>query len=349
MEDGNFLLNHERYDELSKIFSNEQLTNEFKLIRVDPNFRVISTYHPKYKFSKMIDPPFRSRFQSRIVEEISAETKISILENLFPHVDKHLIEKLVIASYSINYLSYNESFKDLVSIPFEFPTFTGLDHLVKILSNFPNVNLESVMERVYPSSPLFKINNESQSKIVKSIFEKSFPKNKSKKETSYSFHQVLSEEKGIKKIALDTSFGEKKVITVQGGKNKSFFSPEFRLTSTFRRVLSDMLQDHAINRDFAIIGSKSSGKSTLINAFCNILGYSIDCIDTITLHNDISFHEIFQKRKMKEDGDTFWEDSVLVKAAKNGGVVIFDCKSFFNPKKFYLFLKINYYHRFRKN
>lgn len=137
---------------------------------------------------------FFSRFQSRIVEEVSADTKISILQQTFPNVDKELIHKLVLCTYSINYLSLNENFKDLVSAPFEFPLFSGLDHLVHLISTFPSIKLEEIVEKVYPSSLKLKLNNESQSKIVTSVFKKFFPNyNQTSKDTTYLFNKVVSE------------------------------------------------------------------------------------------------------------------------------------------------------------
>ena len=73
--------------------------------------------------------------------------------------------------------------------------------------------------------------------------------------------------------------------------------------------------------DFCILGSRGSGKSTILEEFARRLGYETE---TIVLYQDMNSRELIQQRRMLSNGDTIWEDSQLVRAAKKGALCILD-------------------------
>ncbi|VDK17925.1 unnamed protein product [Anisakis simplex] len=86
------------------------------------------------------------------------------------------------------------------------------------------------------------------------------------------------------------------------------------------RLLADMAMSHAVG-DFCVVGPKGSGKTTVVEQFAKRMGYSIS---TMTLYHDMNSRELLQERRMLPNGDTVWEDSVLVDCAKQGRLCILD-------------------------
>jgi MoxR-like ATPase len=82
-----------------------------------------------------------------------------------------------------------------------------------------------------------------------------------------------------------------------------------------------MLQAHACNRDFLLIGPKSSSKSLLINHFAHLLNYELI---TMHLYRDMTARDFLQRRNTKADGSTYWEDSPLIAAAKSGSLIVLE-------------------------
>ncbi|KAF2887509.1 hypothetical protein ILUMI_18664, partial [Ignelater luminosus] len=67
LEDGRMLIPADRYDDLLKLYSKEEL-DRWKLVRVDKDFRVIALGLPVPRYTgNPLDPPLRSRFQARDV------------------------------------------------------------------------------------------------------------------------------------------------------------------------------------------------------------------------------------------------------------------------------------------
>lgn len=71
LENGKFLMSPERYDKLLQTYSKEEL-DKWGLLRVSEDFRVIALGLPTQKYKGTpLDPPLRSRFQSRNVSHYS--------------------------------------------------------------------------------------------------------------------------------------------------------------------------------------------------------------------------------------------------------------------------------------
>jgi MoxR-like ATPase len=69
--------------------------------------------------------------------------------------------------------------------------------------------------------------------------------------------------------------------------------------------------------DFCLLGERGIGKTTIIDEFASRLSYNVE---TIVLYQDMNSRELVQQRRMLANGDTVWEDSQLVRAAKRGKI-----------------------------
>jgi len=104
----------------------------------------------------------------------------------------------------------------------------------------------------------------------------------------------------------------------EGGGGEGAFFVE---TPTTLATLTAMLQEHSLGRDICLLGGKGVGKSKLAELFCHRLGYRPEIFP---MFKDMTPRDLVQRRGTDERGNTRWEDSPLVKAAREGGVVVLD-------------------------
>eukprot|EP01052_Picozoa_sp_SAG31_P039063 SAG31_NODE_5340_length_2600_cov_1.800880_1_plen_567_part_10 len=96
------------------------------------------------------------------------------------------------------------------------------------------------------------------------------------------------------------------------------------LADPHERVLCDMMQDWALERDILLVGPAGCGKSQLIFELCSRLGWDSHSVKVFPLFRDVSARDILQTRTTLPSGDTAWIDSPLIQAAKAGTPVILD-------------------------
>ena len=82
-----------------------------------------------------------------------------------------------------------------------------------------------------------------------------------------------------------------------------------------------MLVDHAVGRDILLLGGKGEGKTVVVNAFADALGYKTE---VMSLYKDMTARDLLQRRVTDSNGNTNWAPSPLVTAALHGRVAILD-------------------------
>lgn len=87
-----------------------------------------------------------------------------------------------------------------------------------------------------------------------------------------------------------------------------------------KRLLADMIQTYLVG-DFCLVGPRGSGKTALTEELCRLIHQPVD---HITCYRDMSTRELIQMRNTRQNGDTEWVDSALVRAAKAGHVIVLD-------------------------
>ena len=85
--------------------------------------------------------------------------------------------------------------------------------------------------------------------------------------------------------------------------------------------MRDMLVDHAVGRDILLLGGKGEGKTVVVNAFADALGYKTE---VMSLYKDMTARDLLQRRVTDSNGNTNWAPSPLVTAALHGRVAILD-------------------------
>jgi MoxR-like ATPase len=83
-----------------------------------------------------------------------------------------------------------------------------------------------------------------------------------------------------------------------------------------------MIQDHAVGRDVLLLSPKGEGKNAIANQFASLLGYNLNLFH---MYHEMTSRDLFLRRGTDPvTGDTRWEESVLVQAARLGELCVLD-------------------------
>ena len=336
LEDGRHIISNKKYDSLLKTHSLKQL-NSWGLLRAHERFRVIALGTPVPPYPGMpLDPPFRSRFQARYVD-IPQEPPITISqEYYFPDLvnnkDKYSINMNKVIS-SIR-LAYKLGDANTISTVNLLPSFDqSAPELLKLFDY--NFNLErqhcptGVVDRFWPASWIKNELNTSQLAILDDLLRKfeipSLGKRQSSRDfvqqTSYSLVKVELDNSGARISFKDAENTIVSHLALKGTLKQNHAKTTFIETPRCIDTLTRMMQAHCCNSDIILVGPKSCSKSLLISEFARLLNY-----ETLVVHayRDMTARDFLQRRNTRSDGSTFWEDSPLVTAAKNGYLAILE-------------------------
>lgn len=325
LDDGRFLMKAESYDALLAAgYSNGDLKKQ-NLVRVHPDFRVIALGVPVPPYpGRTLDPPLRSRFQARNVQPSSPGTQLESLIAVAPNVPLATLEKLVGIREAVNTIeSMHEALPGGQRMPhFDF---LSLSHCARVLDNFPNTSVPSTVRRVFPvtkeiASGKAVANAETLDRILKKY-------SSGLVETKYAIASIAKSSAppnhmDVKFRSMDDE-ASSRVISVTCGSTKPHDTPPkgFVETELHAHALVQMIQDHAVGSDMCILGPKGSGKSDLARLFAHRLGYATELF---SLFKDMTARDLLQRRSTDNAGNTQWEDSPLVHAARHGHLAILD-------------------------
>ncbi|GES99877.1 von Willebrand factor A domain-containing protein 8 [Rhizophagus clarus] len=345
LEDGRFLVHPKRYDSLVKT-NEKSVMDKWKLVRVSDRFIVMALGLPVPPYvGHPLDPPLRSRFQSRDIKPPGFDSQIKHLKKLVPNADSELVERLVSVATVLGSMSFDEG--GGIEIP-EFPI--SVDTSVFVLQNFPYIKPRFLLDLLYPW-PLLPTCTSEQRSVIEATYHrfgmlgfeivKKSTKISSETEEDILFqcmpgynitHIKLLESKEntilddspIHKIDLKfhpkIENGKDHLVQVFGGGEDPSTADFFVETDYHRNMFNSMLIAHSVG-DFCVLGGKGVGKSALIRHFAINLGYTIEYIP---LYKDMSARDLLQRRSTTFAGDTVWENSSLVKAALSGSLAVMD-------------------------
>ena len=277
LEDGRFLVSAERYDDLLKTHSEEELI-QMGLVRVGSNFRVMALGLPVPKYrGSALDPPLRSRFQSREISNLSYHEILNSLRFECPKAPEKSLQKILSFGFGI-------ASSDSVSTLPEFP----LDNFVeagKILENNPQMSPYEVIKRLYPlNSILTEAQRNSVDTLLKSLSIE-VPSKESKQKISEIQHHADHAKVKItrpgwissSKVVFDVPISQIKSTNIES--NEKFVNVESQ-----SNLLVDLLQTYAVG-DFCIIGSRGSGKSAIVMELCRLLNQPFEQVTLYKVNN----------------------------------------------------------------
>ncbi|KAI9317743.1 AAA domain-containing protein [Dichotomocladium elegans] len=283
-----------------------------------------------------LDPPLRSRFQSRDIRAPTFGAQVNQIMALTKNkAQRELVERLVSISLVLC-IQRDKSTSREIEVP-EFPM--SIESLSTLLSDFPHIHPRFLVDLLYPY-PLLPTCDLEQLGVIEAAYRRFgvrgqiFEAHEEINQT-FSGYQLQNIDPHRHTVSIDESHLVYSAIATFSHVNQGAlglpiacgpnpFSPAefFVETSYHRQIFTSMVLVHAGGNDICLIGTqKGVGKSALVRHFARNLGYTIDYIP---LYRDMSSRDLLQRRSTSPTGDTVWENSLLVEAAIHGHLAVLD-------------------------
>ncbi|XP_032588947.1 von Willebrand factor A domain-containing protein 8 isoform X2 [Drosophila mojavensis] len=298
LESGQFLMASSRYDKLLQTHSQRQL-DDWGLLRVSEDFRVVAIGLPTQKYKGTpLDPPLRSRFQSRNIISCTFEELYENLQKFSTCVSPSALKQLLKCAFTLQAAS------EELKLP-DFP-FHNLRQGVQMMENNPQLTMYDVLVSLYPYSSILI---QEQQKRVEEMF------------TNMSFKRIRTKDvqrisSCAKALVVDVHLDE--VLISMPCRSSTLLNGKFVDLPHQRQVLAALLQSYVVG-DVCLLGEKGVGKTTLITELLRIVN---QIPEPMMLYEDMTSRDLIQQRVTNEVGDTIWRDSPLIRAAKTGSVAI---------------------------
>ncbi|KAG7391169.1 von Willebrand factor A domain-containing protein 8 [Phytophthora pseudosyringae] len=324
LDDGRFLMKAESYDALVEQGYSKEALEAQNLVRVHPDFRVIALGLPVPPYpGRTLDPPLRSRFQARNVKPSSPGSQLEELVAIAPSVPLPTLEKLVGIREAVNTIEATYDVGSSTGPRMPHFDFLSLSHCAKVVEKFPGASAANTVKRAFPvRTNVLGAKTEANAKALDRIVENFTDGLKS---TAYSIDSVVKASADDVKatVAFRTPVAQLVLHDVPCGTSRAQMNamPGFVETAAHSKVLAEMIQDHAVGRDLCVLGAKGSGKSALVRLFAHRMGYATELF---SLFKDMTARDLLQRRSTDSHGNTRWEDSPLIHAARNGHLAVLD-------------------------
>jgi hypothetical protein len=284
LEDGRFLTTHKTISAIKGSSSNI-------LVPVHPDFRVIALGQcvPPYN-GRTMDPPLRSRFQSRFVDELTTESILELFAKESSLIDSAKLQAVADFYESLRLIRTNALHESSSVSLTGLPVYStdSVQHTLSILKEFPNMSVGEAISRSVPAASWLLEAVPSKFKhSVSSSMEKlqlvgshetysvasmaaSTSKGSGKSTTlSFSSRRADLESSSLidsvkSKIGLTTNVEGTVAVDCNSGLSGDshlhidFASLMGSLMDSQRNVLSDMLMDHSLDRHVCILGPRVS-------------------------------------------------------------------------------------------
>ncbi|ULT83400.1 hypothetical protein L3Y34_012561 [Caenorhabditis briggsae] len=324
LDDGRFLMKHDKYDELKSKYDKTTL-KKMGLERVSENFHIIALGLPVPRFTgNSLDPPFRSRFQCRNIEELSFNTFLEQAKLIAPNIKESELNDLISVVYAYNSEASTTKPRIATSV---------VENTLKIWNMNPGYSAGQIVDYTYPAKEVL---SESEKYLIDTFKTKFKLSNKEKARS-------LKSKEGNTWVEINEKKNKKKVnLNLPTAPHPTTSTATWVPTNHQENLLADLALAFS-KGDFILIGPKGSGKSTVLGELSKRINFNYV---TMVLHQDMNTRELIQRRHMKENGDTVWEDSILVAAARNGDVCVLDGVEMVHPSVIMSLAQLVYHRRF---
>ena len=313
LEDGRLLIPSGRYDSLLAEHGKEKM-DQWRLVRVSPDFRVIALGLPVPKYvGSPLDPPLRSRFQARDVRHVSYNQQLEMLKELGPRVDGELLSRLL--SFSHTLITEESSNLGLPDFPLE-----SLPTAVSLLNSVPGLSLYQVITSLYPYKMFLPQDGQKSVEDTMNTFSIPLTPGSSDQLTLESVTRSTDQPA---EVGVTVRAGrESHQLVVRGGPSlETSPDPRYVRTDYHSSLLTSLLLSHGADSVFCVVGARGCGKTALVRQLAALLGYKTE---TIQLYSDMTARDLLQQRTTTSTGDTVWRMSPLLEAALEGRMAVLD-------------------------
>uniref|UniRef100_A0A0P6CK90 von Willebrand factor A domain-containing protein 8 n=1 Tax=Daphnia magna TaxID=35525 RepID=A0A0P6CK90_9CRUS len=307
--DGSRILRHDRYDALQeRLGCSKEIMAEKKLFKVHKNFRIIALAEPPNSTGKTsshwLSPEVLSMFFFHTLRPMNMEEEVNILEALVG-------DKLALAMHPVLKLAQHVRQSNDPTLNSLAPSLSTrqLLRLAKRLKEYPNSDPWGLVERTCLSQFLPRLPQEALRRAMESCgIEKTAPF-----ETSDS-QLCCVVKNGVLTI------GETKAKIYQQGNLAKIPDVVFHDTRQHLRVLEALLQDFILGDHLLLVGNQGVGKNRLIDRLLALMNRPREYIQ---LHRDTTVQSLTVQPTVF-NGVVEFQDSPLVRAARDGSVLIVD-------------------------
>lgn len=318
LEDGTLLLPPHRVEELSNDDGvGISSSSSSSWIPVHPDFRVIALGVPSPPFpGRSLDPPIRSRFQIRRIDNPNSEQLYEsiVLDNGLNDRDDSNKRDLALAK-SCAVLAGATDDNDRL-----FPS-NHLGSIWRVLRDFPAEHPINVLRRAFPTV------KSEQLKDWTKHFGSSVGKASGNNISEYGVKRIDHGQGGATHAIailepLNGLSTETSSINVCTGNELIRSTPNIKHTDSFRRALAAMMQEHGSGRDILLLSPKGEGKNALAQEFAILLGFETHLF---AIYSEMSSQDLLLRRGTDSStGETIWDETPLLRAARRGDVCILD-------------------------
>ncbi|EJK73464.1 hypothetical protein THAOC_04909, partial [Thalassiosira oceanica] len=261
------------------------------------NFRCVAIAHPPSASDKTwIVPECKGMFHWVEASPLEADEQRDVLSTLFPSIKRKTLDKLLALQKELDDVSVdNVANKDLLTL-----TMRKLKHICRRVERYP-----SELGSLVCNSLMFSFLPDWERNVVSKCLSRCGI------ETSESISM------NVGKIDLD-NVGKLK----RTPQNPLLVpNPTFQENAGQARVMNDILDAHSVGeKSLLISGYQGVGKNKIVDKLLSLL----DCErEYLQLHRDTTVQSLLLTPSI-EDGKLVYHDSPLLRAAKNGRILVLD-------------------------
>jgi MoxR-like ATPase len=207
-----------------------------------------------------------------------------------------------------------------------FPSNT-LESICHTMNHFPMENHKSILLRAYPlaleDDRFHALMGNSQQNESQKVFWRSLDQTGSLQEGSFSYPVDTVSKMGPSEATVSFLGSEAISVKVPCGRGEpNTVSTRFVPTTGSKRVMTAMVQEHAVGRDILLISPKGEGKNATAQQFAGLLGYDTHLFG---MYSELTSRDLLVRRTTDSTtGETSWEESPLITAARQGDICILD-------------------------
>ncbi|KAG5641083.1 hypothetical protein DXG03_006055, partial [Asterophora parasitica] len=337
LDDGTHIIHPQRYPQLE---TSNSLIHSDSFIAAHKNFRVFAIAAPVPPYPGYpLDPPFRSRFQSRFVDPVASLTSLCTAASSLPHISLYTnLRNVILATQFASESRHSLEAISRSSLP-PFPQ-TALAKLGSLVATFPppgsltsgqlaRLVLTLHPELIHASFQAWALLGRQTEEAGLGEFGASFMTSSDKELGLLGYRASaitrVDDKTAQVDFALPGTSQPPVVVNVPAGPKPLRPFPfvgntEFCATNRFMGLLTCFLQAHALGWDILLVppalpSTASTSTSTLIRVFGQILGYDQEVVH---MYKELGGRELVMRRRIQDDGATTWEPSPLIEGAWAG-------------------------------
>ncbi|XP_077987566.1 von Willebrand factor A domain-containing protein 8-like [Glandiceps talaboti] len=309
--DGTKLIRHDRYEELKKkTETTDEEMRKRQVFPIHPSFRILALAEPPVAGSsshQWLNSELLTLFHYHHVKPLSYIEEMEVIQGMVPNVVQDLMEPLLKLTHRLR----NSGDSTMLSLSSSLST-RQLLRIAKRLALYPNESLHDAVSKACLSRFLPQLARQS---LEKSLDDAGIE----------PFKQTLDPMDIERAISCEIKDG-----TLRIGKTQvSVFDPENKMmvpdvlfyeNSQHLSIMEDMLKDFLLGEHLLLVGNQGVGKNKIVDRFLHLLNRPRQYLQ---LHRDTTVQTLTLQPNV-QDGVIVYEDSPLVKAVKQGHVLVVD-------------------------